>query len=462
MKLRNGFALLLILTLSGSSWAVFPAKVPLPKMYETSATVLVAKVSKLNPSNRLIDAEVLEAIKGDKPDKLRLQLVSPESLFGQIKEGDPIVVCTAKGRGAGDATVHLANTFLVARLKPEMTPPLWQIIQEQSNDFKKTFPGTTGSLIHALRELKDQKTTFLNSADDRHFTEGATEVAQLKITPTNLFVADLNGDGQREFLVCTPHGPRIFAKSGENYEDTTAKYSLPTSGRLLAIGDLNGDSKPDLLIDNTPWLLQGASFKAAAPLDFRPKLLAAIAIADGKVISVTQSGELSVGGQTRHLWPESQSPRAVIIGPFDEGNKTGVIVAFENSLSRFSLDGTRADFTRLTGESLSTYLKDSKGEFNPGLKLIPLDANGDGRSDLLVLSDGANFLLINRGFGAFFISPGAAQNALGSAPDKPFPYTAYAASSHWAAIDTRGDHHEDLLILTPDGALYRLGNPPPK
>ncbi|HEV8379131.1 MAG TPA: FG-GAP-like repeat-containing protein, partial [Tepidisphaeraceae bacterium] len=190
-------------------------------------------------------------------------------------------------------------------------------------------------------------------------------------------------------------------------------------------------------------------------------LLAAIAIVEGKIISVSHGGLLSVGGETRHLWPESQSPRAVVIGPFDEGNKTAVIVAFENSLSRFSLDGTRSDFARLTGEPLSTYLKDSGGEFKPGLKLIPLDANGDGRRDLLVLSEGANFLLINRGFGAFFISPGAAQNALGSAPDKPFPYAASATSSHWAAVDTRGDHHEDLLILAPDGALYRLGNPPP-
>jgi hypothetical protein len=138
-----------------------------------------------------------------------------------------------------------------------------------------------------------------------------------------------------------------------------------------------------------------------------------------------------------------------------------VIVAFENSLTRYSLDGTRSDFTRLTGEPLSTYLKDAGGEFKTGMKLIPLDANGDGRRDLLVLSEGANFLLINRGFGAFFVSPAAASLALGSAPDKPFPYASSATASHWAAVDARGDHHEDLLILTPDGALYRLGNPPP-
>jgi hypothetical protein len=462
MKFRISFICLLSLTLLHSAFAVFPAKLPLPKMYETSATILVAKISKINPSNRLIDADVIETLKGEKTEKLRIQLVSPEALFSHIREGDPIVVCTARGRGAGDATIHLADTFLLGRLKPETMPALWQIIQEQSNDFKKTFPGTTNLLIEALREFKDQKPTFLNSADDRLFSEGAQALAQLKITPTSLFSADLNSDQSPQLLISTPHGPRIFSKSGESYEDTSANWSLPPTGDLLAVGDLNGDSKPDLLIDNIPYLNQGTSFKPAPPLDLPHKnQLAALTIADGKLLTLSKSGQLSIGAETKQLWKESQPPLAALIGPFDENNKLAVIVAFENSLTRYSLDGRPSDFTRLTGEPLSSYLKDSAGQFKPGLKLIPLDANGDGRRDLLVLSEGSNFLLINRGFGAFFISPAAAQNALGQ-PGKPFPYASSATSSHWTAIDTRSDHHEDLLILTPDGALYRLGNPPPK
>src|SRR6266850_5382877 len=457
MRFRIAFFVLPILILSSGVFAVIAAKLPASKLYTTSNPVLVTKITAIN-GNRL-DLEVVEILSGKSTDKLRLQIVKPESLVQAIKVGDPVVLLVSKAR-PNDAVIHMAGTWLLAQGNLAASPPVWQVISEHSNDFYKTFPGTTDVLIQLLHETKNGKYSFLDKAEARLFLEGASEVAQLKITPNALFTADLNGDGTPELIISTPHGPRIFTKSGETYEDTTAKWSLPSSGKILAVGDLNGDSKADLLIDNTPYINQGSSFKAAAPLE-QSTPPAAIAIIDGKIISVSHGGLLSVGGDVRHLWPESQLPRAVVIGPFGEGNKPAVIVAFENSLARYSLDGTRSDFNRLTGEPLSTYLKEAGGEFKTGMKLIPLDANGDGRRDLLVLCEGANFLLINRGFGAFFVSLGAAQNALGQG-GKPAPYASSATSSHWATIDTRNDHHDDLLILTPDGALYRLGNPPPK
>jgi hypothetical protein len=461
MKLRAAIILVVVAVLSGTSSAVIQIKLPVSKIYSTSSPILIAKVTKLTESNRLIEAEITDTITGQPSEKLRLQLLQPQSLFQNVKLNDPLILFVAKGRGSDTATIHLANTWLLAKLKPDITPALWQSFQEPA-DFKKTFPGTTTALIEIIKEFKDNKSTFLNAADERLFSEGAQELAQLKITPTSLFTADLNADKTPKLLISTPHGPRIFSKFAETYEDTTANWSLPQTGALLAVGDLNGDSKPDLLIDNTPYINQGASFKPAPPLDLPHKnQLAALTIADGKLLTLSKSGQLSLGNETKQLWKESQPPLAALIGSFDESNKLSVIVAFESSLTRYSLDGRPSDFTRLTGESLSSYLKDSAGQFKPGLKLIPLDANGDGRRDLLVLSEGANFLLINRGFGAFFISPAAAQNTLGQT-GKPFPYASSATSSHWISIDTRGDHHEDLLILTPDGALYRLGNPPPK
>src|SRR5207244_2195648 len=99
------------------------------------------------------------------------------------------------------------NTWLVARSKPETSPPIWQITQQQSNDFCKAFPGSTQALAIILREFKDGKATLMEKAEERLFTEGASELAQLKITPTNLFTAIVND--KPHLVISTPHGPRI-------------------------------------------------------------------------------------------------------------------------------------------------------------------------------------------------------------------------------------------------------------
>jgi len=432
-------------------------KLPLTKIYTLSSPVHVAKITKLNEANRSIEADA-------ENEKLRLQLINPAGLFGQLKVGDAVIVFVAKGRASNMANVHLADTWLLATVKPESNPPIWQISQEQSNDFKKAFPGSTGALAQVIGEYKQNKPTFLSTADERVFTQGAQQIAQLSITANGLFVADLNNDKTPELIIATPHGPQILGRGEGGYDIVAKKFAAPESGNLLAIGDLNGDSKPDLLIDKTVYLLQENGFKPGAPLDFPAKAdLLAVAIADGRVFALSKSGHFSNGIDTKQLWTQKDSAPALaaVIGAFDEENKTAAIVVTQDSLTRYSSSGTRADFTRLTGEPLSNYLKDSGGKFkNP--KLVPLDANGDKRMDLLVLSEGGNFLLINRGFGAYFVSPAAAHAALAphDKPEEKYPFAASATSAYWAAVDTRNDGHHDLLVLTPDGALYRLSNPP--
>jgi hypothetical protein len=462
MKRKSVLIFILILVFTQPAFAVVAAKIPVSKMYETAKSVIIARVTQANETHRVLDVETIEVLKGAAPPKLRIQIVEPKNVFDAVRIGDPVVILTGKVREADKSTIHLAGGWYVAQAKADSAPQIWQIIQPQSNDFPKGFPGSTSGLVLILREIQSKKPTYLSVADERLFNGGMEQLSQLTITPTGLFAADLNNDKSPELLISTPHGPQILAAAEGGYDFVTKKYSTPDSGTLLAVGDLNGDKESDLLIDKTPYINGGTTFKPEKALDLPARAdLLAISIIDGKVITLSKAGELRIGSETKSLWTEKDSPPrlAAVIGPFGETSDTTIIALTDATLTRYTTDGQSSDFTRLTGEPLSTYLKGSGGKFkNP--KLVPLDANGDGRRDLLVLSEGADFLLINRGFGAYFVSRAAAALALGSAPDMPYPFAASAATSHFAAIDTRGDKHEDLLILTPDGALYRLVNPP--
>jgi hypothetical protein len=145
----------------------------------------------------------------------------------------------------------------------------------------------------------------------------------------------------------------------------------------------------------------------------------------------------------------------IAVGQFGEDPKAPtVMVLKDNGLFRHAADASgnptgeaNADFTGLTGEPLSPYA----GRFK-GATAAALDANADGRTDLLINSKGGPLLLINRGFGCFFVNPDLAKT-LG----ENFPLTA-----KWTAADVDGDKHDDLVIFTPDGKATAILNPPAK
>jgi hypothetical protein len=110
----------------------------------------------------------------------------------------------------------------------------------------------------------------------------------------------------------------------------------------------------------------------------------------------------------------------------------------------------------MTGERFDSFYKARDGKVQSAIA-TGIDVNGDGRTDYLLIGDAGGMLLINRGFGAFFVSTEAV-SAL--RPKEGKPAVEISSSSCIAAVDFKGDKREELLVLNSDGTLYLVKHSP--
>src|SRR5438876_9714340 len=120
------------------------------------------------------------------------------------------------------------------------------------------------------------------------------------------------------------------------------------------------------------------------------------------------------------------------------------MVVRAGGLTRNALDldgGSPAQFDRLTSESLKAYNETKELARWDVIAAVPLDINGDGREDLIVILDKGGPTLVNRGFGTFFLNPLPALEIVpynrNEVPWKVTPGTRFGAG------DIHGDKFDD-------------------
>jgi hypothetical protein len=230
------------------------------------------------------------------------------------------------------------------------------------------------------------------------------------------------------------------------------KKSFPgtTAALVQIVKELKASGKTTLLdVFEAKIFHGGVKPLGKLPVSEATSLLAADVNGDGKLelIVGSASGTKVFAGGANGFAEASVDPAKV----------SAIVAASAAAAKLAGLDkDLSGNIERLTGEGLEQFRKDHPQGFKDAVA-TPIDVNGDGRMDYLILTPAGGLLLVNRGFGAYLIDADAAKLFQpGGAAALPF---AIGTHTPIARADLDGNHRDDLLVLAEDGTLYVVSNP---
>lgn len=259
-----------------------------------------------------------------------------------------------------------------------------------------------------LDALLPQAQVALSRCSTFGFT--AAQTVTLQAAATDVVVVDLNSDGNLDLVTVSASANRIDSYLG----DGTGAFSADSSQSVvnpnrLSVGDLNGDSRPDVVVSNV-----GANTVS---------------------MLLTQIGG-TLGAPSTYASPII--PSGVSIADIDRDTYPDVVV-----------NGSGEDVLALLHGNGGGGI-DTTSRFNAGVQptaLLLADLNGDSTLDVLSLSDQANTITINEG-----VSEAAAGTFYA-----PLVFSTGANPAVPVAVDVDRDGKLDLAIPTPAGVTLLHG-----
>jgi hypothetical protein len=246
-------------------------------------------------------------------------------------------------------------------------------------------------------------------------------------------IADVNGDGKPDVLLSTGSGIAIYLGDGTG-KLTTPVTTVPLQVTYawdavhIAIGDLNGDGKPDMAVsfDQTIEWFQGAgdgTFGQATPVSTLSGSASPIVLGDWN-----RDGAIDIAA-----------------GLYDQNGVPYIAILTNDGKGNFAQVGTIAD--------MNLYGFFGNGSETPQLlhdgDIYAADVNGDGNLDLIATGESSDvFLALGKGDGTFASSQ---QIGAGANPDRIMFATVQGAANSIATYD--GNEGEYLAVLLNQASL---------
>ena len=299
-------------------------------------------------------------------------------------------------------------------------------------------------------------TVLLGNGSGGFTTPGATFAVGLD--PWSVAVGDFNGDGKPDLAVANAGSNDVTVLLGNGSGGFTVASGSPFAVGYyplsVAVGDFNGDGKPDLAVvnrvsDNVTVLLgdgsggftavsSGALFPGFYPLsvavgdfngDGKPDL--AVAQFEGDTVTVllgNGSGGFTLASGSTFAGANFTS---VAVGDFNGDGKPDLAVANWDDYVTVLLGNGSGGFTAASGSPFAAGSRSSSVAVG--------DFNGDGKPDLAVANRGSDnvTVLLGDGSGGFTAASGS-------------PFAAGSGSFSVAVGDFNGDGRPDLAVADLD------------
>jgi hypothetical protein len=331
------------------------------------------------------------------------------------------------------------------------------------NDFTKEVPKRDGRLVPPAADPRDRALPspgiFVEPLESRVLLDGLTFATHQDFDtgrePIAVVAADLTGDGKLDLVTANDNAGSVSVLLGNGDGTFQAAINMPVgSGPIsvpvaLAIGDVNGDGKPDIVVANytggytgTVDVLLGngdGTFATGAilPVGHHPKSIAlADLTGDGKldIVEVNNGASGTADVLLGNGDGTFQAPRTFQVGPYPQA----VAVAQMNGDSF-------PDIVVAGNDSVSVLLGNGDGTFKPrqstavgsGPRALAIaDLNGDGINDVVT----ANYT------GGY---PGTVSVLLGNGDGTFQPQQQFATGDGPRSVsiaDLNGDGRPDLVV----------------